>query len=594
MKKGLILLLSICFFLTSCNDFNLFPKEETPFHYGILQDVYDSMKYEPVKALTMLEEFSQLPDFNDMKKSEFYEYHILLAEARYKCDLNYINDIEIYQASSYLDSLSNIYPKNKELQFQNSRAYYYKGVIEEENETYKEAFICFLKSLSLIEHIKHYNERKDEIIHFKGLVNVRLSDILYWLDAYEASIDCLNNANNYFSYSNNQYAIIRNNIMIAMMHGHIYNYEKTFRHLSIADSILDIYDKNSPYQHVIERIYASIMYNIGYQEESFKIMLKQFNTLEEPNLKMEAAGVLGDMYYSKGIFDSAIYYYEHYFPDNKFSKIDAANHIIEISLKIGNNDLITKYAPVLTKETKDELQLSIVKTELSSLYKQYVNEKERHSIIKTILIYLSIILTTTLLFFIFGMFLLGIKRRKYNSEIEKKNFYINSLQEKFEKKTCENKHIRQKIKSLENEIQDIKTKRQLTYIPLDMKIKEIIEANDLCRRLVKITQDESIKTNIEYPELILKENERQELINIFNSALNNALNKIIAEYKGLNHNDSLYFCLYLIGMDEKHISAVTGKTYNIIYNRTKKMKESFGIDKSIREIIRNRILLFNI
>jgi cell division protein FtsB len=325
---------------------------------------------------------------------------------------------------------------------------------------------------------------------------------------------------------------------------------------------------------------------MGYHDEPFKVMLKQYNTLDIPNLRMEAAGVLGDIYYEKGMLDSAIFYYEQYFPDNKYSKIDAANHIIEIGLKTNNKDLMSKYSPILAKETNEELLLSTIKTDISSIYENYNTNKQNEQLYAKVLKLFLIIITLSILLLLLGFHLLKIKKRKYNIEMDKKKYYINSLQEKIDKKSSENKHIKQHIKNLEKELQDIKTKRYLTHAPFDMKIKKLLET-PLCQRLNEIGLDNTIKTNVEYVDLQINEETQKELIDLFNKTFDNIFNKIIAEHEGLKYQDNLYFCLYLLGMNEKHISAVTGKSYNTIYNRTKKIQEILGSEKNIRDILRD-------
>ena len=145
---------------------------------------------------------------------------------------------------------------------------------------------------------------------------------------------------------------------------------------------------------------------------------------------------------------------------------------------------------------------------------------------------------------------------------------------------------RQRNKNLEKELQDIKTKKYLTHAPFDMKLKDLMEI-PLCQKLHEISQDINIKTNVEYPDLRLSEETQKELIDLFNKIFDNIFNKIIAEHEGLKQQDNLYFCLYLLGMNEKHISAVTGKSYNAIYNRTKRIQEILGSEKSIRDILRD-------
>jgi hypothetical protein len=92
-----------------------------------------------------------------------------------------------------------------------------------------------------------------------------------------------------------------------------------------------------------------------------------------------------------------------------------------------------------------------------------------------------------------------------------------------------------------------------------------------------------------YPDLQLNNIEQTDLIELFNNALDNGFNQILSEHSGLKHYDLLYFCLYIIGLDEKHISAVTGKTYNAVWNRTKKIQEILGSDKNIKDIIKKEL-----
>ena len=300
---------------------------------------------------------------------------------------------------------------------------------------------------------------------------------------------------------------------------------------------------------------------------------------------MEAAGVLGDMYYNKKVYDSAIFYYEKYFPDNKYSKINAANNIIEISIITGNDELITKYAPSLAEETNKEIMLSSIKTELTSLYHQYSNKKSTDILYNTITKHLIILSIITIAIFILGLNAIKIRRKKYNNEISQKSSYINSLQKKIEKTSSENKHIKLQIKNLEDEIHD-KNKNRLDYVSFEQKI-ESMKKHPIFKKMYDASTNSSIKTNTLYPELQLSEFEQKELIELFNTTFDNGFNKIISEHHGLKYYDLLYFCLYIIGLDEKHISAVTGKTYNAVWNRSKKIQEILGSDKKIRDIIKN-------
>lgn len=595
MKNKLISIILLVFLaiFTSCSKINLFSKTETPHHYNILKIINDTMTNNPKYALELLNSIDQTTLEYDFSIQEFHEYQILLSEANYKNFINQTNYDEITKANKYFDSLSVQYPKNIDIRYLNAKSHYYKAVGLEELEKTKEAFNDYLKSLELLDEIylkeNKINEKlSNNIKHFKALIYTRLGDILYWHDVYNPAIECITNANKLFSEENNQNALSRNNIILAVIYGLNYNHDKALYHLSIADSILEANNVSTSLKNDIERVKASVMYNIGYKDDAFNSIIKQYKTLENPEQIMEAAGVLGDMYYSKKIYDSAIYYYEKYFPNNKFSKINAANNIIEISIITGDDELIAKYAPSLAEETNKEIMLSSIKTELSSLYHQYYTNKNDYKFYTKLFKHLILISIIAVVFFIFGLNLITLKKKRYNKEISEKSEYINLLQKKINNASSENKHIKLQIKNLEDEIIDIKNKNSINYISFEQKI-ESIKNQPIYKRLQDISTDSTIKTNTLYPDLQLTTFEQKELIELFNTTFDNGFSKIISEHSGLKYYDMLYFCLYIIGLDEKRISAVTGKTYNAIWNRTKKIQEILGSDKKIKDIIKKEL-----
>ena len=580
-------------FFSSCSKINLYPKSATPYHHGILKNITDTMTNHPEHALSMLKNIDDIIIENDFAEQEYHEYQILLSEANYKNFYNQTNHKEVIDACKYFDSLTSLYPQNIEITFLYSRAQYYKAVGLEELENPKDAFKNYLQALETIDKIntnkKNGNKKLfRDIQHFKALIYTRLGDLLYWHDIYDSAIACITNANSIFYLENDINGLSRNNIILAIIYGLNLNHDKALQHLEIADSLLKSNNLDESIKNELERTKASVMYNIGYKDEAFNTIMRQYKTLDDPKQIMEIAGILGDMYYNKKDYDSAIYYYEQYFPDNKFSKINAANNIIEISIITGNNELITKYAPSLAEETNKEIMLSSIKTEFSSLYNQYNLEKEnyiRYNEIFRNLISLSLIIVAT---FIFGLFAIRFRRRKYTQEISQKSSYINSLQKKVEKTSSENKHIKLQIKNLEEELLDIKNKNRIGYVSFEQKI-DSIKDKEIYKKLYDISTNNSIKTNTPYPDLQLSNFEQKELIELFNTTFDNGLNQIISEHHGLKYYDLLYFCLYIIGLDEKHISAVTGKTYNAVWNRTKKIQEILGSDKKIKDIVKSKL-----
>ena len=297
MKKSRFSILAViltCIFLTSCSDFSLFQEQEKSYHHNILKEIYDTMMSNPDRALEKLKGIDIQIVKDDFSDKEYHEYQILLAEAYYKNYLQQLNYNEIIAAEYYLDSLAESYPNNVDILFLDARASYYRGVRHEETENIKDAFVSYLKSLETIEKINAKNttnRQKQDILHFNALIYTRLGDILYWYDIYNAAIECINNANRLFQLENNTNAMARNHIIMAIIKGLNSNHDEALTHLHIADSLANKSAYNPLLKNDIERIKASVMYNIGYEEEAFNTVLRQYNTLDNDNQIMEAAGV---------------------------------------------------------------------------------------------------------------------------------------------------------------------------------------------------------------------------------------------------------------------------------------------------------------
>lgn len=67
----------------------------------------------PDAALDILIDVSDTVDESKLSKPDYYEYHILIAEALFKNDLIQTNDSAVFEAVRYYDSLAQIYPTGK-------------------------------------------------------------------------------------------------------------------------------------------------------------------------------------------------------------------------------------------------------------------------------------------------------------------------------------------------------------------------------------------------------------------------------------------------------------------------------------------------
>jgi hypothetical protein len=190
-----------------------------------------------------------------------------------------------------------------------------------------------------------------------------------------------------------------------------------------------------------------------------------------------------------------------------------------------------------------------------------------------------LIITLLVVFFVLSI----LRKRRHVDEINRKNWYIGTLHGKIKKMKAENKRAEERINSLENKLvilTDAKTREPVSFEEGMRKIK----TDELCKKLFAITQLH-IKTTVKYPELTLGNDERLYLTELFDKELNGALRSIIKGKRRLKKSDEFLFCLYLLGLDNKHVAAVTGKSYHNVFVRSQKCLEILGGGKKLHDVL---------
>lgn len=165
-----------------------------------------------------------------------------------------------------------------------------------------------------------------------------------------------------------------------------------------------------------------------------------------------------------------------------------------------------------------------------------------------------------------------IRKRRHLDEINRKDWYIRTLHGKIKKKSEENKNVNEYY---------VKEARQ--PIPFNERMQNI-KRDDLCRKLYSITRMH-IKTTVQYPELVMTDEERMHLTELFDKEFDGALQTVIMKNSRLKKSDELLLCLACIGLDEKHIAAVTGASYHNVFVRSRKCLEILGGGENLQEAI---------
>lgn len=564
----------LCLLLQSCRRFSLYTEKETPLHYSVLHTINDTMMCCPDVALNLLIGVSDTVDDQGLSKPDYYEYQILIAEVLYKNYFSQTNDSAIVESVRFYDSLANIYPKNVDVLFQKSRAHYYKAVGESENNDIKNACAEYLIALKTINQIKE-NDRTFNIDYFNGLIYNRLASIYYYNDAFNLSIGLDKKANECFAKSNSIQPIAYNYLCIAKMLSTMDLYDEEENYLNMADSLITNVLKtgnNQLKRNILMERALLASYRDNDNKKALELARQYMSKADGEEERILGHTQLGEIFYKDCQYDSALYYFEKDFPRNHYTMLHCGNRIVEICKIIGDNEKAAYYAPLLAEETNQELEIAPLKAELVAMYEQYESDKHKAEIrdlwLKIIIALTLVVIVIAIVFSIVSI----IRKRRHLDEINRKDWYIRTLHGKIKKKSEENKNVNEYY---------VKEARQ--PIPFNERMQNI-KRDDLCRKLYSITQMH-IKTTVQYPELVLGDNEKMHLIGLFDKELNGALRSIIKGKRRLKKSDELLFCLYLLGLDYKHVAAVTGKSYNNVFMRSKKCLEILGGGEDLQEAI---------
>lgn len=539
----------------------------------------------PEAALDILIDVSDTVDESKLSKPDYYEYQILIAEALYKNDLLQTNDSAVFEAVRYYDSLAQIYPKNVEVILQKSRAHYYKAVGESEKDGIKNACSDYIIALRTIDEIKE-KDGNYNIDYFNGLIYNRLASIYYYNDAFNLSISLDKMANECFAKSNSIHPIAYNYLCIAKMLSTMDLYDEEENYLNMADSLITNVLKtgnNQLKRNILMERALLASYRDNDNKKALELARQYMSKADGEEERVLGYTQLGEIFYKDCQYDSALYYFEKDFLRNHYTMLHCGNRIIEICKISSDNEKAAYYAPLLAEETNQELELTPMKAELVVMYEQYESDKHKAEIrdlwLKIIMALTLVVIVIAIVFSIVSI----IRKRRHLDEINRKDWYIDTLHGKIRKINAEPKTVKENLKSLENQsviLKDAKTREPVSFEEGMRKIK----AEELCKKLLATTQIH-IKTTVKYPELTLGNDERLYLMELFDKELNGALRSIIKEQRRLKKSDELLFCLYLLGLDNKHIAAVTGKSYHNVFVRSQKCLEILGRGENLQEAI---------
>ena len=646
MKKLLFILLIILLFFSSTKKpavySDVFTTRQAPLHYSVFQDISVLISSAPDSAFMLVKAISDTLDEAKMTPPDRHEYNILLAETLYKNDYPQLNDTAVNAAALFFDSVAALHPENHDLQYQKARAYYYKGVGDNEKDDIVEACKDYLTALEVMESCFGEKDLDYGKTRFIALIYTRLGFMLYNESLFISSIECFNNSLEIFRSINDTMT----GLTVIPFIGNAYyignELDSALTYYNYAYKITKSY--NNVISRDIRKSIASVYHDIGKKDTAIMIM-NQILPLSSEDEKQIYEFTIGEMYYKDKMIDSALFYVKRSFSrDDKYTKMASAKILYEIYNLINEPDSSLYYKDYYTKLTTREIDRDIDKTRTNDAYNYYMQKKHKSERMRLLNNIVRLFIVSTLIAVFVIIIIVVVKKRKDAVETVKKNKRIKELESENEKRQEEILQIRKEIKSSLDEIAALNRQVDQAYMSSDEKDRVILDGewkikllegrlksanerirekdgtirenekellkmqntlngriNDvaklsdfynqpICQEVVKTISRIRIKTDADVnPDLALTPTQLSQLIILADKYFDRYTERLRILHPELKRPDIIYCCLILFNLDNAKIGALMGCEYQTIIKRTKRLKRIFNTCEDVGEYLKKNL-----
>ena len=498
----------------------------------------------------------------------------------------------VMEAFRFYDSLMpglNYSKYDDNLCFKKARAYYFKAVVEEfKTQQYMDAFVDYLNALWIMDGLKGersvfaFSRKSPDYKHFTALLYGRLAWFLYAHDAWETSLNCLENSNKHFKSEGNAKGLATNyelmgNVFLAQgdkVHSMPY-YRK-------ADSIwerlnVDIYQN---YGSVIHR--ALDLYNANEKAACLALLQHSLQESEDPWMTKQIRLSLGYFYWEDQQYDSALYNYERSYPLMPRQTLKSLCRIVQISNALCDTLKAGYYGELLADAYMQQFARSRDRAKMDVMYFEY-QDGCRQAKQKDILLFALTCVLLLVLVLLAVSFVLVRRKRRHQQEIEARERIQATLEDEIESVKNASQQKEETIKALQTKLQKVISNPDFHALPFDKKLETLNEM-PVCQRILKV-RDANVKAFSSYPELVLSENQKTMLVNAVDAVFPKFSMRIIEMYPRLKRSDVIYCCLYILGITEVQAAALTGKTYQAVWTRSLKLHEIFDNKSNLQLVL---------
>ena len=532
--------------------------------------VVDSLlQSDPDSALKYLEQFYE--SCSPVLSPSFEYMSLMLSEACFKVrrEVAYCDEVKV--TLTYFDSVSSVYPHDKDLAFLSARTHYMNaicinnGIIFTDDSLTMLACNEYYKALEIME--QHFD--KEQIVghkaSFMALIFARLANIYSDKFLIEPTIYFYNNVLNYKRKAYNPPSSLANTLFFLG-----YEYEKSEQY----DSALYYYDQSLAcikdttgilYRNIINRKALS-SYHVGYDASASVVALKHIASVGNEFEKYDRYLGIGYIYKLDNQYDSAIVYLNQVYEDapSLFLKTQSADYIREIYEDRGESDKAGEYARFVTQNTPPEFGTKADEWRFTSLFQDYLQQKQENTRLQEAKLnrerIMKIVLPLLALIAVFAVWTLINRKRHKRTEAEKQ-VLSGQLQEQGEALSAMKKRV--EAASFAEE--------------------------PICRLIIERVNEGQFKSKVDYlvyKDYALTKEHLLALREAANVHFGQFTTRLKKEYPALTKGDIDYCCLYLLGLEETDVAALMQRAFNTVCERSRKLKSIFGSEEPLSITLR--------
>ena len=558
----------------------------------------DSLMWQrPDSALAVLLDFAASPKADSLDVFDGHYTQLLASELLYKNDYQQSNRTELRQAVSYFDSLmmDGAGTRSVSLPFLTARAHYINGVGFYERDSVVEACKEYIKALEFMEEYFDEKELVGKKARFIALIYTRLTVLFSDLYLHKQAI--------YFGkfslpYYRTAEASPRHIAWVLDEIGAQYDMIGSNDTASIyyCDALNILPDTNNiTYRDIVTHL-AFLSYKKKESPSASLMLLQELATKAESDKEFFSRCMnIGEIFYHEKLFDSAWIYLSRVFHEsqNVNSKKQAAEWLVAICKTQGKVSEMLEYADFLVPFANQEENTSEIKSQLTEIYKTFIQEKLERQHRKETRIHIKQALTviTGMLFVILIISLLYHKNRKHKQHLET---LIESERQthKIQQKALSGR-LKKSNEALHDALKQLNDNSVYNELQSDSKpVQDYISfvETPICVQILETVRQQRFKSKIDfliYKEYALQKGQLLALRVAADEKMGCFTIRLKKHFPSLTEEDITYCCLYLLDISDADIAALMQKAYPTVCERKRKIKRIVGGENNFSFTLRN-------